>query len=461
MGPIGQSAVYVRAVRLTLVVKDRPPIASSLGHYSVMSFGGKSMAAKWTFMVYMAGFNNLSDFATKDLEEMRRVGSTADVQVACFIKRLGHTTAQYILLGEKGQADLIERVGNADSGRPQTVLDFIRWAHEHAPADRYALTVWNHGSGWQPDDLDNLYDEVRADRGDSGVSPRELGVRSTQPMAWSVFTTTVQEILSLPNARDRGIASDDGTGHSLDTIELGRVLKVASQELGSPFALLGMDACLMSTFEVAYEARDVVEYVVGSEELEPGDGWPYTEILTDLNAQPDGSGADLGTSIVQRYIESYEHRQDQWPVTQAAVNTAHLNDFAGAVDELASALTSYATNPERAGRITAALGQTTFFNGDLIDLRTFCSGLQVAVDEQAVQTATQKVLDALQPGTYVVAEAHRGPTVEECGGITLYCPKPLQPVSKYYKDLDFAKRGWDEFLSGYQGALTPTLTRRP
>jgi hypothetical protein len=35
------------------------------------------VAAKWTLIVYMAGFNNLSPFAQADLEEMRRVGPQA------------------------------------------------------------------------------------------------------------------------------------------------------------------------------------------------------------------------------------------------------------------------------------------------------------------------------------------------------------------------------------------------
>ncbi|MGW4928608.1 clostripain-related cysteine peptidase [Agromyces sp. NPDC004153] len=412
------------------------------------------MAAQWTFMVYMAGFNNLTSFATKDLEEMRRVGSTADVQVAVFIKRLGHSGAQYILLGEHGQADLVEQVGNADSGRPQTLLDFVRWAHANAPAERYALTVWNHGSGWRPDDLDDLYDEVRASRGDTGVTPREMGLRSSQQVALSLFSSTVQEILALPDAGDRGIASDDGTGHSLDTIELGRVLKAACEDLGGPLALLGMDACLMSAFEVAYEAREVVEYVVGSEELEPGDGWPYTAILTDLNAQPGASGAELGGIVVSRYIESYENRRDQWPVTQAAVNTAHLEDFAVAVDGLATALNDHLADGPGAALVTSALGQTVYFTGELVDLRTFCLGLAASIDDDSVRQGARAVLDALQPGAYVVAEGHRGPTVEECGGITLYCPKPLQSVSKYYADLSFAGRQWDDFLRRYQSALT-------
>ena len=33
------------------------------------------MSAKWTVMVYVAGYNNLTSFAGKDLAEMRKVGS--------------------------------------------------------------------------------------------------------------------------------------------------------------------------------------------------------------------------------------------------------------------------------------------------------------------------------------------------------------------------------------------------
>ena len=46
------------------------------------------MPAKWTFMVYVAGYNNLSSFAAKDLDEMRKVGSSDELKIAAFVKRL-------------------------------------------------------------------------------------------------------------------------------------------------------------------------------------------------------------------------------------------------------------------------------------------------------------------------------------------------------------------------------------
>src|ERR671910_1116136 len=144
-------------------------------------------------MVYMAGFNNLSSFAQADLEEMRRVGSTDDVKIAVFQKRLGQRTARHIIVGKEGENEIREDVGDADSGNPQSVIDFVRWAAQAAPAERYALVLWNHGSGWQPDDFDDLYDEVRRERNVGRVTARELNILSERQVGFSFFTTSVGE----------------------------------------------------------------------------------------------------------------------------------------------------------------------------------------------------------------------------------------------------------------------------
>src|SRR3954453_1072176 len=213
------------------------------------------MSAKWTFMVYVAGYNSLSSFAAKDLAEMRKVGSSDGLKVAVFVKRLEQKAAHRIIVGKDGKAEERENLGaDVDSGSPQTLLDFIRWAKRKAPAERYALVIWNQGSGWDPLDLDELYTHVKG----AGVTPRELGVRAASQLGRSLFTPTLETALTLPTAGQRAIASDDGTGHSLDTLELGEVLAAARKELGRPLDLLGMDACLMSCLEVSFQCTDAV-----------------------------------------------------------------------------------------------------------------------------------------------------------------------------------------------------------
>jgi hypothetical protein len=414
------------------------------------------MSAKWTFMVYVAGYNSLSSFAGKDLAEMRKVGSSDGLKVAVFVKRLEQQAAHRIIVGKDGKAEERENLGaNVDSGSPQTLLDFIRWAKGKAPAERYALIIWNHGSGWDPLDFDELYEHVKA----VGVTPRELSVRAASQLGRSLFRPTLETALSKPDAGARAIASDDGTGHSLDTLELGEVLAKAHDELGRPLDLLGMDACLMSCLEVAYQSEKDVRAVVSSEELEPGDGWPYDRILADLRSNPSMDGAALGRVVVKRYIESYKAHEELWPVTMCAIHSAGIEPFADALDTFTMALRRAIKDDDvDATRLLRAHTRSARFEGDLIDLRTLCEQVRSQPFETAVKTAAKKVLDALKPGgDFVVANANLGARVEHCGGVTAYLPAPTDEISPYYKDLRFAKRhGWDEFLRSYRRAVRGT-----
>ena len=138
------------------------------------------MSAKWTVMVYVAGYNNLTSFAGKDLAEMRKVGSGAELKITAFVKRFEQQASHRIVIGKDGKNELHENLGaDVDSGSPQTLVDFIRWSKAKAPADRYALIIWNHGSGWDPRDFDELYQHVKS----AGVTPRELDARSTRRSA--------------------------------------------------------------------------------------------------------------------------------------------------------------------------------------------------------------------------------------------------------------------------------------
>ena len=414
------------------------------------------MSAKWTFMVYVAGYNNLSSFAGKDLAEMRKVGSSAGIKIAVFLKRLEQHAAHRLIVGKDGANEERENLGaGVDSGSPQTLLDFIRWAKKKAPAERYALTIWNHGSGWDPLDFDELYSHVRG----AGVTPRELGVRAASELGRSLFRPTIETALTLPSAGARAIASDDGTGHSLDTLELGEVLAKAHKVLGRPLDLLGMDACLMSCLEVAYQCADDVRAVVSSEELEPGDGWPYDKILADLRSNPGMDGASLGRVVVKRYIEAYKTRTEQWPVTMCAVHSAELEPFADTLDAFTMALRRAIKDDDvDAARLLRAHSRSARFEGDLIDLKALCENVRSQPFEGAVKSAAKKVLDALKPGgTFVVANSNLGPKVEQCGGVTAYLPAPTDEISPYYKDLRFAQRhGWDEFLRSYRRAVRGT-----
>ena len=219
---------------------------------------------------------------------MRKVGSSDDVKVAAFVKQLQGGGAHHMIVGKDGQGEVEEDVGDKDSGSPQTMLDFIRWAHEKAPAERYALVVWNHGSGWDPLDFDQLYSEVRAARGRNGFNPRELADRSRTQIARSVFTSSVVEVLLARDdaaARDRHRRRQRATRSTRSSSR--RVIKKAREDArrAARAARHGRVPDELPRGRVRGRARPA-RRVVGSEELEPDDGWPYAEILARPRGQP-------------------------------------------------------------------------------------------------------------------------------------------------------------------------------
>ena len=407
------------------------------------------MSAEWTFMVYMAGYNNLSEAAGTDLEEMRQVGSSDKVKLLAFVKQLDQRSAYHVLVGKDGKGEKKETLGNKDSGDPQTVLDFIRWGVKTAPAKRYALVFWNHGSGWEPQDFEEIYSQVRGDVTEGET--REFSFRANQPIARSVFTTTLRHFLEL-NREERAICSDDGSGHSLDTIELGRVLKAGVKEIGQKFDLVGMDACLMSNLEVAYQIRGEADALVGSEELEPNAGWPYHRILADLASKPTMDGPALAKTVVERYVASYKNSDREWPVTQCAVATEEATEFSEAVDAVSKALRDQLKSDWKP--VLQSHLRSVPFEMKLVDLKTFCEGLRASSAKSPLKGAAGKLLEAMKPNGYVLAEGHLGGKVQRCGGISIYFPAASDSVSRFYRDLRFSKsHDWDDFLRSYSRAV--------
>lgn len=408
------------------------------------------MTAEWTVMVYLAGDNNLSTAGDKDLQEMRSVGSTDAVNVVAEFDNAGDRGTRRYHIQPGGEGETIVSLGETDSGDPEVLLDFVAWAAEHYPARRYGLILWNHGGGWEPAEMDRIARSVNA----RNYTPREVTERSATPLARAFFRTTLETIFNLPLPMDRAICSDDGSGHSLDTIELGRVLAQAADLLGQPIDLLGMDACLMSNLEVAYQVRPYARYLVASEESEPNDGWPYDAVLRQLVTDPEMDTPDLAAQIVDAYIASYVDRGYLGPVTQSAFDLSRVEELAAPLDDLADALVSHM--PDAAQEIwTAQRGSVRFWHNTLWDVAHFCQVLEDGTEDEAVGAAARAVCAALTPGRerFVIAESHRGAKVESCGGVTVYLLPPLDDLSRYYTELDFAREHrWLTMLEAYHDA---------
>jgi len=403
--------------------------------------------AEWTFLVYMAGDNNLSAAGDRDLAEMRRVGSTDKVNVVVEFDNAGDLGSRRIHIKKDGSDEAVVSLGETDSGSPAVLLDFVRWATAEFPAHRYALILWNHGSGWAPTEVDRIARSVSA----PDYTEREIGERSSSPLGRSFFRSTFEKVFSLPTPSERAICSDDGSGHSLDTIELHNVIKQAVDQLGQPFDLLGMDACLMSNIEVAYQLRNQVRYIVASEENEPADGWPYDRVLGRLTVNPQMSTADLAAHIVNDYIRSYVQRGFTGDVTQTAIDASRVGELALVVNDFAECLQdrmdAVYTDIWKAQRKS-----TRFWHNTLWDIGHFATELMSLSNDAEVVSQATAIVDAHAVGTNgaVIAEGHSGQKVEHCHGTTVYFVPPISDISRFYPDLAFAQDyRWLAMLAAY------------
>lgn len=123
---------------------------------------------EWTFMVYLAGDNDLESYGQADLLELKEVGSDARVAfVAQFDRRQqGSTQRYYLRQGTPLEQDVVDGgLGETNTGDPRELVRFVYWAAEHYPARRHALVLWNHGVGWKEDDIYHLIQQNALQRG--------------------------------------------------------------------------------------------------------------------------------------------------------------------------------------------------------------------------------------------------------------------------------------------------------
>ncbi len=256
--------------------------------------------ARWNFLVFMNGDNNLENLVMKDLNELEQVGSTPGVNVLVQADRAeGYASGdgdwtdarRYLITPDSDTSsitsEVVDPVGEVDMGAPDTVSDFLFWASETYPAERTAFIFWNHGGGW----------DVTA-------------------------TATVSPFIS----------SDDESGNVLSIAE-GEVRDSFQPwvDVYGPLDVVGFDACNMATWEVAHSLRQQALFMVASEATVGSEGYQYAPALTLLaeNAEADGQ------ALAEELAWSAHSLSNE--LTQSAVDLSGMDALAAAVDALAGA----------------------------------------------------------------------------------------------------------------------------
>jgi hypothetical protein len=248
----------------------------------------------------------------------------------------------------------------------------------------------------------------------------------------------------------KDVAFDDSNGgDALDMLELRQALDTLTDGGANPIDLLGLDACLMAMVEVDTQFIPYAKVRVGSEESEPGNGWPYDALLEMLAGDPLLSVNDLGEAIVDEYYASYGNYE-----TQSAVNLgAPYGSLITAVDDFALAL--MAGLPGHKSEIVTALENTQSFDyPEYVDLYDLADQVSLSVDDAAIDAAASSVMDAVDNATL---QEHHGASWPGAHGVSIYFPAPGTGYDDRYDGdqnwLQFtAATHWDEWLHAFSGA---------
>ena len=362
----------------------------------------------WTIMVYLDGDNNLEGNAIGDFNEMEVVGSGKGFDILVQIDRIPEGdssngdwagTRRYHVKKDSDtsriSSTLVSKLGELNMGDPVTLENFIKWGIKKFPSSRYAVIIWDHGSGW-----------------------KKKSVKAV-----------------------KGVAVDDTDGSDyLTNAELESALSNALAATGvASIDLIGFDACLMQMTEVAYYLGDYADVMVGSEETEPVDGWTYDVWLADLALDPLMDGSSLGEKIVQAY-----HDDSSSNSTLSAVDLSFGNSLATSVDAFAGSLISnygtYSTEIDN-----ARIKSLSFNDPEYIDLYHFAERILASAVPASLQTAAQGVMDSVDDA--VIKNLVQAPDYLNAHGLSIY-----YPVGGYvsgYDSLAFAQdTQWDDFVCG-------------
>lgn len=405
--------------------------------------------AQWTVLAYVSGDNNLSPFGKTDLGEMKRIGSRVGLNLIAQYDPAGGggTRRFYLRKGTLIDADAVANLGETNMGDSKVLSGFLDWGMATYPAEKVCIILWNHGAGWDDANIYRAVHKLGAKIARKGIfGPRAghlraLGRRCQQAFFASSITRGI---------RDRAIAFDDQAMDFLDNLELKNVMNATATRLGRRVDMLAMDACLMSMLEVAFQLRDSVGLMVGSQETEPGDGWPYDQAFKVLGAPQVPSAAEFARHCVDAYLASYKPTD---AVTQSALDLTKVGAVTQALDDLCKVLTPAVGEPAKAlGILRARTATQSFDTPEYVDLLDFAAKLGAHSKDAKVKAAAAAFTKQVAASGFVVANGSHGRLHAGCHGFSVYFPV-VKPISPLYASLDFTQQTqWVKFLKAYRDA---------
>ncbi|MGA1792765.1 MAG: clostripain-related cysteine peptidase [Thermoplasmatota archaeon] len=384
----------------------------------------------WTIMVYMSDCD-LEEFALEDINEMEGIPSGPHLNLVVQLDRWESlspkddrsdgnwtTTKRFLIRPDDDTRSIgsleLEDIGEINTADPAELVDFATWTMDSYPADRYALVLWNHGSG-----IDGICWEQSMDEEDV-ITVKELG-------------SALQEI---------------------------------GEFAGRPLDIVGFDACLMSAIEVAYEIAPYSRYLVGSEITEPTYGWDYSSLGYLVN-DPFMSEVDIGNKIIDGYLAQADVMSSRRSLSLGMFDLTKTVNVVEDLDAMSNTINSAGTTEIYNMRLARKYAQpiSDGHSSDAVDLWDYTENIYDLSENTQVQKDALNLIASLDEMVLRFEKLQGISDLETEGlnGLSIYSPdfKDVLDYNEDYEDLKFVQdTGWDELLTTFYDNMKLEMEER-
>lgn len=317
----------------------------------------KPRVRNYTLLIYMIG-SDLDSYAKQDIQEM--IEGSQNSRINIVLETGGGTGIEYVnkvlssnnssVYNDKIPIDFtrVQRhviangtLSTVDLGRwnmadSASLADFIEESELQFPAKKYAIILWDHGSG-----LNGFGNDI-------------------------VFNKSSLRIYQLKNSFD-----------------------MAKYSTGTNFEFIGIDACLMASAEIASALQNSSHFLIGSQEVEPPWSWDYTAIIKNINSETLQPGNLTGKIIVDSFaaqskkissLKSYGLTDKE--ITLSVIDLRKIPQLTKSLDVLADGVTHDIVNAPSAINLSKSIESTESYglsytaNTGLVDIYDLVSNIK-------------------------------------------------------------------------------------
>lgn len=265
--------------------------------------------AECTVLIYMAAENDLSSFAINDLEEMKQASRALSnrQKLIVYVDRADTIPPFFARIKDGQFVDSIS-VEESLTADPSVLESALRYMRTNYQSQSYGLVLWGHASGWLISNDSVVYNKSRAYGGDTGTNASSRSIKY-----WMNIPSMAQAIAN-------------GMDHTHLKFIMG-------------------DCCSFGCVEVAYELRNVADYVIGSPAEVPDEGAPFDLVIPKMYNKSEDFYKDIINQYYQYYKEIFVNKPKKYKnisdgdlegysVPLVAVKTAELDELASATAQL-------------------------------------------------------------------------------------------------------------------------------